>query len=50
MTIETLRHVPLFESLDDEAAGKLCQLLVSTDCKAKTFLFRAEQNFCRVFN
>ena len=41
MTIDTLRHVPLFESLDDEAAGKLCQLLQSIDCKAKTSLFRA---------
>jgi CRP/FNR family transcriptional regulator, cyclic AMP receptor protein len=41
MTIDTLRHVPLFESLDDEAARKLCQLLESIDCKAKTFLFRA---------
>jgi CRP/FNR family transcriptional regulator, cyclic AMP receptor protein len=40
MTIDTLRHVPLFESLDDEAARKLCQLLKSIDCKAKTFLFR----------
>jgi CRP/FNR family cyclic AMP-dependent transcriptional regulator len=41
MTIDTLRQVPLFESLDDEAAGKLCQLLESVDCKANTFLFRA---------
>jgi CRP/FNR family transcriptional regulator, cyclic AMP receptor protein len=41
MTIDTLRHVPLFESLDDEAAGRLCQLLESLDCKAKTSLFRA---------
>jgi CRP/FNR family transcriptional regulator, cyclic AMP receptor protein len=41
MTIDTLRNVPLFESLDDEAAGKLCQLLESIDCKANTFLFRA---------
>ena len=41
MTIDTLRHVPLFESLDDEAARKLCQLLESTDCKAETSLFRA---------
>jgi CRP/FNR family transcriptional regulator, cyclic AMP receptor protein len=41
MTIDTLRHVPLFESLDDEAARKLCQLLESIDCKEKTFLFRA---------
>ena len=41
MTIDTLRHVPLFESLDDEAARKLCQLLQSIDCKARTSLFRA---------
>jgi CRP/FNR family cyclic AMP-dependent transcriptional regulator len=41
MTIDTLRHVPLFESLDDEAAGRLCQLLESIDCKAETSLFRA---------
>jgi CRP/FNR family cyclic AMP-dependent transcriptional regulator len=41
MTIDTLRHVPLFESLDDEAARKLCQLLESIDCKEKTCLFRA---------
>jgi CRP/FNR family transcriptional regulator, cyclic AMP receptor protein len=40
MTIDTLRHVPLFESLDNEAAGKLCHLLESLDCKAGTFLFR----------
>jgi uncharacterized membrane protein len=41
MTIETLRHVPLFESLDDESALKLCGLLESIDCQAQTFLFRA---------
>jgi len=41
MTIDTLRHVPLFESLDDEAARKLCRLLESIDCKAKAALFRA---------
>jgi CRP/FNR family cyclic AMP-dependent transcriptional regulator len=41
MTIDTLRHVPLFESLDDEAARRLCQLLDSIDCKERTFLFRA---------
>src|SRR4029453_5886850 len=41
MTIDTLRHVPLFESLDDEAARELCQLLQSIDCTAKTSLFRA---------
>ncbi len=40
MTIDTLRNVPLFESLDDEAARKLCQLMESLDCKAGTFLFR----------
>jgi CRP/FNR family cyclic AMP-dependent transcriptional regulator len=41
MTIDTLRHVPLFESLDDEAARKLCQLMEGIDCKEETFLFRA---------
>ena len=41
MTIDTLRHVPLFESLDDESARQLCELLESTDCKAETSLFRA---------
>jgi CRP/FNR family cyclic AMP-dependent transcriptional regulator len=41
MTIDTLRLVPLFESLDDEAAGELCHLLESVDCKAGTPLFRA---------
>jgi CRP/FNR family cyclic AMP-dependent transcriptional regulator len=40
MTPETLRQVPLFESLDNEAAGRLCQLLESADYKAGTFLFR----------
>ena len=41
MTIDTLRHVPLFESLDDEAARQLCGLLETRDCKAETFLFRS---------
>jgi CRP/FNR family transcriptional regulator, cyclic AMP receptor protein len=41
MTVETLRHVPLFESLDDQAARELCQLLEPLDSKAKTVLFRA---------
>jgi len=41
MTIDTLRQVPLFESLDDEAAGELCHLLESLDCEAGAFLFRA---------
>ena len=40
MTIDTLRQVPLFESLDNEAAGELCHLLESVDSKAGTFLFR----------
>ncbi|MGH7982082.1 MAG: DUF1003 domain-containing protein [Candidatus Udaeobacter sp.] len=40
MTIDTLRQVPLFESLDNEAAGELCYLLESLDRKAGTFLFR----------
>src|SRR6266516_6249445 len=41
MTIDTLRHVPLFESLDDEAARQLCELLETRDCKAETFLVRS---------
>src|SRR6266700_2211420 len=41
MTIDTLRHVPLFESLDDEAARQLCELLETRDCKAETFLCRS---------
>jgi CRP/FNR family cyclic AMP-dependent transcriptional regulator len=41
MTIDTLRQVPLFESLDNEAAGEFCHLLESLDRKAGTFLFRA---------
>jgi len=41
MNVETLRHVPLFESLDNEAAQELCELLESLDCKSGTVLFRA---------
>jgi uncharacterized membrane protein len=41
MTIDTLRQVPLFESLDDEAAGELCHLLESIDCKVGALLFHA---------
>jgi CRP/FNR family cyclic AMP-dependent transcriptional regulator len=40
MNVETLRHVPLFESLDSEAAHELCELLESLDCKAGAVLFR----------
>src|SRR5438876_5292940 len=41
MTIDTLRQVPLFGSLDDEAAKRLCELMETLDCKTGTFLFRA---------
>jgi uncharacterized membrane protein len=40
MNVETLRQVPLFESLDTEAARELCALLESVDSKAGTVLFR----------
>jgi uncharacterized membrane protein len=40
MTIDTLRQVPLFESLDDKTAKELSELLETLDCKAETFLFR----------
>src|SRR5437764_10305028 len=41
MNVETLRQVPLFESLDDEATHELCDLLENLDCKAGAILFRA---------
>ena len=41
MTPNTLRHVPLFESLDDESAQKLCELMETRDCAAQHTLFRA---------
>src|SRR5215831_16440766 len=41
MNVETLRHVPLFESLDNEAALELCEFLESLDRKAGELLFRA---------
>ena len=41
MNVETLRHVPLFESLDNEAAHELCELLESIDRKFGAVLFRA---------
>ena len=41
MNAETLRHVPLFESLDNEAALELCEFLESLDRKAGAFVFRA---------
>ena len=41
MNVETLRQVPLFESLDKEASRELCELLENLDCKTGTVLFRA---------
>src|SRR6266513_1347364 len=41
MTIDTLRQVPLFESLDDDAAKQLCELLETLDCEAQEVMFRA---------
>ena len=41
MNVETLRQVPLFESLDDEATHELCDLLENLDCKADAVLFSA---------
>src|SRR5262249_42227884 len=41
MTVETLRQVPLFESLDDASAGKLCELIDTLDCPGHKVLFRA---------
>jgi uncharacterized membrane protein len=41
MTIDNLRQVPLFESLDDDAAKQLCELLETLDCEKQKVLFRA---------
>jgi CRP/FNR family cyclic AMP-dependent transcriptional regulator len=41
MTIDELRQVPLFESLDDDAAKQLCELLETLDCEVQKVLFRA---------
>ena len=41
MTIDDLRQVPLFESLDEEAAKELSGLLETLDCEARKVLFRA---------
>src|SRR5438094_8103463 len=41
MTIDDLRQVPLFESLDEEAANELSGLLETLDSGAGTVLFRA---------
>ncbi len=41
MTLDALRSVPLFASLDDEAAGELRDLLRTRDVAADVALFRA---------
>jgi CRP-like cAMP-binding protein len=41
MTPDTLRNVPLFETLDDKAAKELRDLLEAVDCRADQTLFRA---------
>jgi uncharacterized membrane protein len=40
MTTDTLRSVPLFESLDENAAQQVCELLDTLDCHATQTLFR----------
>lgn len=41
MTTDTLRQVPLFESLDDKSATQLSDLLETIDCAANQAIFRA---------
>jgi CRP/FNR family transcriptional regulator, cyclic AMP receptor protein len=41
MNPETLRGVPLFESLDDDAADTICSLLTTEECESGAVLFRA---------
>jgi CRP/FNR family transcriptional regulator, cyclic AMP receptor protein len=41
MTLDAIRSVPLFASLDDHAAGELRALLRTRDADAETTLFRA---------
>src|SRR5215470_13566845 len=41
MTVETLRQVPLFESLDDASAKQLCELIEMLDCPGHKVLFHA---------
>ena len=41
MTTDTLRSVPLFESIDDKSARELCELLKTLDCHATQTLFSA---------
>jgi uncharacterized membrane protein len=41
MNVEALRAVPIFESLDDEAADTICSMLATEECDAGATLFRA---------
>src|ERR1700674_5036361 len=41
MTTDTLRAVPIFESLDNEAAQKICALLAAQEWQLGQTLFRA---------
>lgn len=41
MSPETIRTVPLFESLDDDAADTICSLLSMEECEGGSVLFRA---------
>jgi uncharacterized membrane protein len=41
MTPDTLRNVPLFESLEDDTAKELCNLLETVVCNAEQTVFRA---------
>ena len=41
MTLDAIRSVPLFASLDDHAAGELRALLRTLEAEAETTLFRA---------
>src|SRR2546423_3658948 len=41
MTTDSLRNVPLFESLEEPVAKELCDLLETVDCRTDQTLFRA---------
>jgi CRP/FNR family cyclic AMP-dependent transcriptional regulator len=41
MTTDTLRTVPLFESLDEKGARQVCDLLETVDCLPQQVLFQA---------
>jgi len=41
MDVEELRSVPLFASLDHDAAMKLCKFLSIHDCQHSAVVFRA---------